>query len=137
MDIHKHYSKQGNDYEDVEMMMTNVKRQVKRMRSCMTMKLPSSFILMTMVISGRALKTTSLLLGLQSSKSDWESTVFAYLQLSIRTKPPTSCKLYYLFVPPKQLDTTLVSSRDTHHFAFAMPMSSRLFALSLTWMMRL
>jgi hypothetical protein len=70
-------------------------------RSCMTMKLSSSFILMTMVTSGRALKTISVLLGSRSSRSGWESTVFAYLQLSIRTRPPTSSMLYYLFVPPK------------------------------------
>jgi hypothetical protein len=95
----------------------------------MTMELSSSFILMTMVTLGRALKTISLLLGSRSSRSGWESTVFAYLQLSIRTRPRTSSMLYYLFVPPKQLDPTLISGRGTRHFAFAMPMSSRLLAL--------
>jgi hypothetical protein len=75
--------------------------------------------------------------GFTIFKNGWESTVFAYLQLSIRTRPPTSSRLYYLFVAPKQLDLTLISSRGTRHFTFAMPMSSRLLALSSTWMMRL
>jgi hypothetical protein len=100
-------------------------------------ELSPSFIQMSMVTSGRAFKTTSLLLGSLSSRSGWESTVFAYIQLSIWTRPPTSFKFYYLFVLLKQLDQTLISGPDTRHFAFAMPMSSRLLALSSRWMMSL
>ena len=40
-------------------------------------------------------------------------------------------------VPPKQSDSTFISSPDTRHFAFAIPMSSRLLALSSTWMIPL
>ena len=71
-------------------------------------------------------------LGSPSPRSGWESIVFAYIQLSMWTRPPTSSKLYYLFVPQKQLDPTFISGPDTRHFTFAMPMSSRLLALSST-----
>ena len=60
----------------------------------------------------------------------WESTVFAFIPLNLWTRPLTSSKLCYLVVPQKQSNLTLISGLDTRHFAFAMPMSSRLLVLS-------
>ena len=55
--------------------------------------------------------------------------------LSMWTRPPTFSKFYYLFVPRKQLDLIMINNTGTRHFAFTMSLTSRLLALSSTWMM--
>jgi hypothetical protein len=92
-------------------------------------ELSSSFILMTMVTSGRALKTISLLLDSRSLRSVWESTVFAYLQLSIRLRYTNLFQVVLLVRATKTIGFDL--DKRPRHSSFRLRDANELKALGI------